>query len=106
MQESSRHSPEGLGVLGIFRLVFGLVGSGAAGERAMGGVVTGDMARAVAARGGTLQLLRLVLDTRPVGAGTTGQAGWWIEDRLGQVKIFLTKTVCNRLHTMGGWVEH
>lgn len=101
-----RDSPEWLRVLSVFRLVLGFVGSGAAGERAVRGVVARHVTRAVAAGRRTLQLLRLVLDARTIGSGTPGQAGWWGEDRLGQVKIFLTKTVCNRLHMMGGWVEH
>lgn len=68
------NSPQWLGVLSVPGLALGLVGPGAAREGAVRGVVAGDVSGAVAAGGGTLELLRMRLELRAVGARTTGQA--------------------------------
>ena len=68
------NSPQWLGVLSVSRLALGLVSSGAAREGAVRGVVAGDVPGAVAAGRGALELLRMRLQLRPVGARTTGQA--------------------------------
>lgn len=72
--EQMVNSPQWLGVLSISRLALGFVSSGAAREGAVRGVVAGDVSGAVAAGRGTLELLRMRLELRAVGARTTGQA--------------------------------
>lgn len=88
--------PERLGVLPIPGLALGLVGSWAAGERAVRGVVAGHVPGAVAARRRALELLRVRLQLRAVRARTPRQAaheqtayngGEWRRDARGQTTI-------------------
>lgn len=68
------HQPERLRVLPIPGLALGLVGPGAARQGSVRGVVPRDVAGAVAAGGRALELLRVRLQLRAVGARTPGQA--------------------------------
>lgn len=61
-------SPQRFRVLSVPRLALGLVRPGTAGERAVRGVVASDVAGAVAAWSGALELLRVRLQLRAVGA--------------------------------------
>lgn len=55
-------------------LAFGFVGAGASRKRAVGGVVSGDMSRSIAARRGTFELLRMRLKLAAIGARASRQA--------------------------------
>ena len=74
-EQATNFSPQGLGLGAVLRPALGLVGPGAAGEAAVGGVVAGDVSDAVAAGSRALDQLLAVL-APPVdateGHGTTG----------------------------------
>lgn len=59
--------------MAVAGLALGLVGPGAAGQAPVGRVVAGDVARAVAARRRTLELLRVSLDLGAIGSRAARQ---------------------------------